>query len=97
MSIVIGRDLRTYESLPNQIQYLFRPTMSCTAAPTSLWMGYCHNAFAKIQRSGETTKKKEGKNEEICREGERDQILRTHRFIDSGGAIAKLLVFILSP
>ena len=27
-SIVIGRDLRTFESLPNQIQYLIEPTMS---------------------------------------------------------------------
>ena len=31
--------------------------MSCTAAPPSLWMSYCHNAFAKIQRRKEITKK----------------------------------------
>jgi len=45
----------------------------------------------------ENHKENRKKNEEINREGERDQILRTHRFIDSGGAIAKLLVFILGP
>ena len=37
LSIVIGRDFRTYESLPNQIQYLFRPTMSLQNSPYPQW------------------------------------------------------------
>ena len=52
-SIVIGRDFRTIESLPNQIPYLFRPTMSCNAAFMIASFSHYnsdlgHNAHAKV-------------------------------------------------
>ena len=47
LSIVIGRDFRAFESLPNQIQYLFRPTMSMCNPALGCYAG------AKIQKKRE--------------------------------------------
>ena len=51
LPIVIGRDLRACESLPNQIQYLFRPTMSIHSS-------FRHDAFAKVRNKLEKKKEK---------------------------------------